>query len=221
VTFRPADLIPVREAFDDSRFVYELKHDGFRALAYIRSGHCQLVSRRGNVYKSFGSLSAALGKLDHEAVLDGEIVVLDSAGRSMFYELLRRRGEPVFYAFDCLSLEGRDLRPLPLIHRKKKLERLVNGHARILYARHVESDGAAFFRLVCEQDLEGIVAKLKHGTYGEGWFKIRNPGYFAVRRATRVVREACRSWPGMNAYDFGDDWQHGVVLEKIIRWPIS
>ena len=104
-----------------SRFVYELKHDGFRALAYIRPGHCQLVSRRGNVYKSFGSLSAALGKLDYEAVLDGEIVVLDAAGRSQFYELLRRRGEPVFYAFDCLSLDGRDLRPLPLIQRKKKL----------------------------------------------------------------------------------------------------
>ena len=175
--FRPAELTPVRDAFDDSRFVYELKHDGFRALAYIRSGHCQLVSRRGNVYKSFGSLSAALGQLDYEAVLDGEIVVLDPAGRSQFYELLRRRGEPVFYAFDCLSLDGHDLRPLPLIQRKKKLERVVKGHARILYARHVESDGAAFFRLVCQQDLEGVVAKLKHGAYGEGWFKIRNPGY--------------------------------------------
>jgi bifunctional non-homologous end joining protein LigD len=201
VRFRPADLTPVRDAFDDSRFVYELKHDGFRALAYIRSGHCQLVSRRGNVYKSFGSLSAALGQLDYEAVLDGEIVVLDAAGRSQFYELLRRRGEPVFYAFDCLSLDGRDLRPLPLIQRKKKLERLVKGHARILYARHVESDGAAFFRLVCQQDLEGVVAKLKHGTYGEGWFKVHKSRLFAVRGPARVVREASRSGTGMNDGD--------------------
>ena len=59
---------------------------------------------------------------------------------------------PYFTPSIALSLEGRDLRPLPLIQRKKKLERLVKSHARILYARHVESDGVAFFRLVCEQE---------------------------------------------------------------------
>ena len=104
-------------------------------------------------------------------------MVLDGSGCSQFYTLLRHRGQPVFYVFDCLSLNGVDLRPLPLLERKRKLERLVRGHPHILFARHVEREGTAFFRLVCEQDLEGVVAKLRDGAYGEGWFKIRNPAY--------------------------------------------
>ena len=175
--FRPADPILRRHPFDDDRFVFELQHDGFRAVAHVTPDGCQLVSRRGNVYKSFRSLSESLGTLGRAAVLDGEIVVFDATGRPQFYDLLRRRGEPVFYAFDCLSLDGLDLRSLALIERKQMLERLVTGHPRILYARHVERDGHALFALVCEQDLEGIVAKRREGTYGQDWFKIRNPGY--------------------------------------------
>jgi ATP-dependent DNA ligase len=57
------------------------------------------------------------------------------------------------------------------------LERLVTGHPRILYARHIEHDGSALFKLVCEQDLESIVGKRRDGAYGQDWFKIRNPKY--------------------------------------------
>jgi ATP-dependent DNA ligase len=64
----------------------------FRAIANITPEHCQLVSRRGNVYKSFQGLQESLGSLDCKAVLDNEIVVLDEHGRPQFYELLRRRG---------------------------------------------------------------------------------------------------------------------------------
>src|SRR5438067_1602596 len=107
-----------------------------------------------------------------------EIVVLDPDGRPRFYDLLRRRGDPVFYAFDCLSLEGRDLRMRPLIERKRILARLVRDQPGILYAQHFDGDqGSALFSLACEQDLEGIVAKRKDAAYGDGWFKIRNPGY--------------------------------------------
>jgi bifunctional non-homologous end joining protein LigD len=95
-TFRPADPIQRREPFDDPRFIYELKHDGFRALAHITPNDCRLISRRGNVYKSFASLRESLLSLKRKTVLDGEIVVLDGTGRPQFYELLRRRGEPVF-----------------------------------------------------------------------------------------------------------------------------
>jgi bifunctional non-homologous end joining protein LigD len=173
-TFRPADPIQRREPFDDPRFIFELKHDGFRALAHVTPNDCRLISRRGNVYKSFGSLRASLMNLNCEAILDGEIVVLDSAGRPQFYELLRRRGEPVFYAFDVLTLDGRDLRSLPLLERKNILRRVVSKHPRILYARHFERSGCDLFRLVCDQDLEGIVAKRRDAVYGEDWFKIRN-----------------------------------------------
>jgi bifunctional non-homologous end joining protein LigD len=109
--------------------------------------------------------------------LDGEIVVLNGSGRPQFYELLRRRGEPVFYAFDVLMLDGRDLRSLALVERKKILRRVVNKHPRILYAHHFERNGCDLFRLVCEQDLEGIVAKRRDAAYGEDWYKIRNPKY--------------------------------------------
>jgi bifunctional non-homologous end joining protein LigD len=129
------------------------------------------------VYKSFGPLRDSLRSLKCEAILDGEIVVLDGTGRPQFYDLLRRRGEPVFYAFDCVMHRGRDIRALPLLRRKAILERIVRNHPRILLARHFERDGCALFRLVCEQDLEGIVAKRKDGAYGVDWLKIRNPAY--------------------------------------------
>ena len=169
------------EPFDHDGYIFELKMDGFRALAHVGLDETRLVSRRGNVYKSFPDLCAAIHiEMDCEAVLDGEIVCLDCEGRPHFYELLRRRGhaEPVFYAFDLLWLDGEDLRPRPLIERKRLLRSIVPGQpSAMLYANHIERTGIDFFRLTCEQDLEGIVAKLKHGTYGEGWFKIRNPRY--------------------------------------------
>jgi bifunctional non-homologous end joining protein LigD len=115
--------------------------------------------------------------LNCEAVLDGEIVVLDGTGRPQFYELLRRRGEPVFYAFDVLMHGGQDLRVLPLIERKKILRRVVKKHPRILYAEHFERNGRDLFRVVCEQDLEGVVAKRRDAAYGVDWFKVRNPNY--------------------------------------------
>ncbi len=87
--------------------------DGFRALAHAGPDETRLVSRKGNVYKSFPGLSMAIRThLHREAVLDGEIVILDSEGRQQFYDLFRRRGrgEPVLYVFDLLCLDGQDLR---------------------------------------------------------------------------------------------------------------
>ena len=84
----PARLTLVREPFDHTEFLFELKHDGFRALAYISEGHCELVSRRRNPYKSFGELRSHLAGLKvKNAVIDGELVCLDAEGRSIFNEL--------------------------------------------------------------------------------------------------------------------------------------
>jgi bifunctional non-homologous end joining protein LigD len=121
-----AQLTFVRQPFDDSNFLFELKHDGFRALAYISDGQCELISRRRNSYKNFGELRGHLAKLKvKSAVIDGELVCLDSEGRSIFNELLHRKGRPTFYAFDLLYLNGRDLRQLPLLERKEKLRALI------------------------------------------------------------------------------------------------
>jgi bifunctional non-homologous end joining protein LigD len=180
-TFVPANPTVRREAFDREDYIFELKMDGFRALTYVDKHDTSLVSRKWKVYKSFVQLACAIHiDLDYRAVLDGEIVMLDEEGRPQFYELLRRRGrdEPVFYAFDVLWLDGDDLRERPVIERKRLLRRIVPQQPSVvLYANHIERYGLAFFRLACERDLEGIVAKLKHGRYSEGWFKIRNANY--------------------------------------------
>jgi bifunctional non-homologous end joining protein LigD len=114
------------------------------------------------------------------AILDGEIVALDSSGVSQFKELLYRRGRAVFFAFDLVWLNGVDLRQTPLIDRKKKLRRLIEGSecSEITYAQHVERDGKLLFQEVCERNLEGIVCKRRMGVYAEhGWLKIKNPHY--------------------------------------------
>ena len=87
-------IIPVRrrDLFESAEWVYELKHDGFRALAYLDAGRCRLVSRRGNEMKRFNDLSACIAEelKVANAVLDGEIVALDGNGRPAFYDLMKR-----------------------------------------------------------------------------------------------------------------------------------
>jgi bifunctional non-homologous end joining protein LigD len=175
--FTPAKLAPLRAPFDDRHFLFELKYDGWRAVAHVGPGECQLVSRQGKLHQSFPKLCRSLALLNRSAVLDGEIVVLDDTGRPHLHDLQQRRGDPILCVFDCLWLDGVDLRTLPLIERKRQLECLVRGHRRILFAGHVEGQGRELFRIACEHNLEGVVAKRKDGAYGRDWFKIRNPGY--------------------------------------------
>jgi bifunctional non-homologous end joining protein LigD len=142
--------------------------DGFRALAYVHDGDCHLISRNGNQFKSFPALAESLPAelRARSAVLDGEIVALDRHGKTQFRDLLFRRGEPGFYAFDLLWCDREDLRCLPLIDRKGRLLSIVpQRDERLLYCDHVEQDGEKLFRLACQHDLEGIVAKWKSGLY--------------------------------------------------------
>src|SRR6516162_7617512 len=172
----------VRQPFDHSDYIFELKHDGFRAIAYLQNGESKLVSRNQRNL-GFESLKKALATLPVQtAILDGEIVCLDGKGVSQFNQLLSREGEPVFYAFDLLWLDGEDLRQGPLIERKKRLARLVRAAKcpRLLYAQHVLQYGKPFFAEICSRDLEGIVAKRKLGIYKDdapGWLKLKNPTY--------------------------------------------
>ena len=175
-------LSRVAAAFDDADFLFELKRDGFRCLAYIAEGRCDLVARRTNYYQRFDSLKAALAKLKAKtAILDGELVCLDDEGKSRFNQLLRRRAEPAFYAFDLLWLNGKDLRQLPLIERKKRLRQLIGKSdcERIIYVQHIEMCGCVLYRAICKKDLEGIICKKKNGTYSVSgqWLKVLNPNY--------------------------------------------
>jgi bifunctional non-homologous end joining protein LigD len=120
----------------------ELKIDGFATLAYIENGKCDLVSRNGDTFRNFKDLAQWIGEnLPVEnAVIDGEILCVDDSGRSIFDDLLFRRRECLFFAFDLLYLNGEDLRGLKLIERKARLRRLLRRkRSRILYIDHIET----------------------------------------------------------------------------------
>jgi bifunctional non-homologous end joining protein LigD len=174
----------VREPFDHPDYIFELKHDGFRALAYIQNGECKLISRNENNLR-FNSIQTVLGKLPVEnAIIDGEVVCLDANGTSQFNHLLDRKYKmsPLLYAFDLLWLDGIDLRQQPLVTRKEKLATLIRSSwcARILYAQHIEANGKRLFHEIVARDLEGIVGKRKVSVYkddGTGWLKVKNREY--------------------------------------------
>jgi bifunctional non-homologous end joining protein LigD len=180
---QPLPLTRARGPFSHPDWIFEIKWDGFRSVAYIDGDQCKLVSRSANEFRSFPllneSLASALGS--RSAVLDGEIVCLDRRGKPQFKDLLFRRGEPRFVAFDLLRLDSEDLRYTPLIERKAKLRALIgNNTQRLLYCEHVETEGEKLFALACKKDLEGIVAKGKYDPYIAGharWMKIRNTAY--------------------------------------------
>ena len=181
----PMDLIQVSAPFDDPDFLYEVKFDGFRALAYVEGGQCKLVSRKGHIYRRFADLCQAIaaGLKVQNCILDGEIVCLDDQGRSRFHDLMFHRGEPYFYAFDLVWKDGVDLRELPLVERKANLKELVpHPPSRLLYLDHVEDQGVELFTRCCKLDLEGIVAKPKDSPYWKLdrkplWIKVKNPDY--------------------------------------------
>jgi bifunctional non-homologous end joining protein LigD len=198
-------LASLREPFDLPEWLFELKYDGFRALATVGALTC-LVSRHQHVYKQYTDLCAALTAdlQGRSAVLDGEIVCLDDTGRPLFYELLHRRRPTYYYAFDLLELDGQNLRSWPLVQRKRILRPLIpQSSSRLLYADHVDGTGVQLYHATCANDLEGIVAKWKHGHYYYGseqppdrrltlhasnpttasrltWLKIKNPTYTQI-----------------------------------------
>jgi bifunctional non-homologous end joining protein LigD len=178
----PLTLSRRREPFDDPEWIFKLKHDGFRSIAYVSDKNCQLVSRSNNVFQRFMPLCTSLGQLRvKNAILDGELICIDGEGVSQFNQLMFRRGVPYFYAFDLLWLNGRDLRQLPLIQRKERLRSLIlkANNPALLFADYIPEFGVDFFRMVCEKNLEGIVAKHRDSCYDRSarWIKIKNLDY--------------------------------------------
>jgi len=215
-------LSRARAPFSHADWLFEIKWDGFRALLYSDKDGVRLVSRNGNVFKSFSALCEELARdvKGRRCVLDGEIVCLDPDGKPQFRDLLFRRTEPMFYAFDILWDEhaitddveeqrrfrtGEDLRYLPLIDRKLRLHAVVPKRGeRLLYCDHIDRDGEGLFGLACEHDLEGIVAKRKSDPYlseHATWLKIRNHNYSQwIGREALFERERGRD-PDFQVWD--------------------
>jgi bifunctional non-homologous end joining protein LigD len=179
---RPLRLTPRPDPFDDPEWLFEPKYDGFRGLLYVGRGGCLIRSRRGNHLSRFDDLCHAVRtELPvREAILDGEVVALDEHGRQNFRALLAGRGNLHYAAFDALWVNGRDLRALPLVRRKRALHRLVWATSTPLsQVFAIEERGKDLFAAAQRIDLEGIVAKRKGDPYAPAtvWYKIRNPAY--------------------------------------------
>jgi bifunctional non-homologous end joining protein LigD len=170
--------------FDDDEWIFEIKWDGYRAIAEINKGSVRLYSRNGNNFEhAYPVVADQLKKIRTEAVLDGEIIVLNDKGLPEF-QLLQHydenRHRPIqFYVFDILSLKGKSTCDLPLVERKKLLEGLIPKNEVIKYSDHITAKGKAFFNAGKKKDLEGIMAKKADSQYYPGrrtneWLKIKN-----------------------------------------------
>jgi len=179
--------------FSDPNWVFEPKYDGIRALAIIRSNSVALRTRTGHdVTARYPELAELPRRVRGDAVLDGEIVCLDAEGRSNFQELQQRIGlqsprdiarkakqHPAsFVGFDVLVRGSRDLRELPLSHRREELEGLVRPGGALLLSPQTDADGVELFETALRQGWEGIIAKRKASPYRSGrseeWLKIKS-----------------------------------------------
>ena len=173
----------VDEPFDDDDWVYEIKWDGYRAIAEIKNGEVDLYSRNLNSFnQKYKPVAAALKDLDKDMILDGEIVVLDNQGRSDFHSLQNfgrsGKGQLIYYVFDLIYFEGKDLTGLPLKVRKEILKNILPDIPAIRYNDHIPKDGKAFYKLAGEKQLEGIIAKNIQSKYyrnkrSKEWLKLK------------------------------------------------
>ncbi|OQP56990.1 DNA ligase [Niastella vici] len=184
----PKGIIPMLatltdDAFDDKDWIFEIKYDGYRAVAYINDNDVTIMSRKNLSFnKKFPPVVEALQELGLEAVLDGEIVALNEEGKSEF-QLLQQwqktgEGELIYYAFDLLWLNGYNLMDLPLYERKAILQHILPEHPMVRYSDHIEQKGKEFFEAAIQQGLEGIMAKTIDGPYTptvrtRQWLKIK------------------------------------------------
>ncbi len=190
---RPMLATPVAKAFDGPDWLFEIKWDGYRAVAFMDDGRVRLISRTQN------DLTAQFPELGHlaefvkaqRAILDGEIVALDKEGRPSFSLMQQRTGfQPgkrrlpgregvrvVYYAFDLLYIDGFDLRRVALEQRKRLLEERIKAGDIIHFSDHYPEKGLDLFEAAKQRGLEGIVAKKRSGAYEEkrsrDWLKIK------------------------------------------------
>lgn len=180
---KPMLATKASEVFEKSGWIYELKWDGYRALANINNGKVDLYSRNGISFnQKFEPLFQHLKQIPHDVILDGEIVSLDAQGRPVFQNLQNYqrdgRGELRYYVFDILFLNGHNIMHLPLLERKTLIPSVVEDIPQVLYCDHVESMATAFYEQAVAAGMEGIIAKKADSEYVPGfrtanWLKIK------------------------------------------------
>ncbi|HXB91637.1 MAG TPA: DNA ligase D [Puia sp.] len=173
----------VDQPFDEPGWQYEIKWDGYRAVAFCNKGKLELVSRNHKSFnEKFYSVYNSLKALGLQAVLDGEIAVLNSKGATSFGALQNWRseadGDLVYYVFDILWLNGHDLMGLPLYRRRAILHSILPEEGTIRESRNFETSATEFLAAAAKMGLEGIIAKKTDSEYhpgdrGRDWLKIK------------------------------------------------
>jgi bifunctional non-homologous end joining protein LigD len=184
----PSKLSPmlatlIDKPFDDEGWQYEIKWDGYRTFAFCNKKKVELKSRNDKSFnEKFYPVHKALQEWNINAVIDGEVVVLDENGKSNFGALQNWRseadGEIYYYVFDLLWFNGKDLMQIPLTQRRIVLEQLITENNIIRLSKNFEVSGTAFFETAKKMGLEGIIAKKSDSTYSPGnrskeWLKIK------------------------------------------------
>jgi bifunctional non-homologous end joining protein LigD len=181
----------VDEPFDDPNWVYEVKWDGYRALAFMDKNGAELISRNNIPFDKYYPINKLLNNWKINAVIDGEILVLNDKGVSDFGALQNWRSEAdgnlVYYVFDLLWYEGKNLMGLPLIQRQAILKEIMPANDdRIRQSKVFAANGIEFFEAAERIGLEGIIAKKADSAYtsdlrSKEWLKIK------VQRRQEVV----------------------------------
>lgn len=184
----PANIVPMAatpstEPFNDVHWCFEIKLDGFRIVAYINDGNVTLQTRNLKDYTSkFTQITSALQKWKHNAVLDGEVVMLNDRGVSDFNSLQNWRSDndgPLYYfVFDLLWLDGKDYMNEPLYRRKSALKNILPKSPIIIYQSEIDTYGVAAFKMAQGEGLEGVVAKRIDSIYRpsirtKDWLKLK------------------------------------------------
>jgi bifunctional non-homologous end joining protein LigD len=171
------------EAFDDKNWIFEIKWDGYRAVADLSEEEPQFYSRNGISFLSkFKKVANDFSKQQHKMILDGEIVAYDSQGKPNFQLLQQVMDNPdlalVYQVFDLLWLNGHSTENLPLIQRKELLKEALIETEGIRYSDHVTENGISFFEEMNKMKLEGMMAKKANSVYIENsrttdWLKVK------------------------------------------------
>ena len=186
---RPAEYAPMLATLSEelptgAGWLYEVKWDGYRALATVRTSEVELTSRRGNsLTERFASVARAIpGALrTPHCVLDGEVCALDERGRTSFSEMQQGSGALVFYVFDVLEIDGRPVIELPFHQRRERLRELLEPGHEVVRLSETFEDGQALLEATREQELEGVIAKRADALYQPGkrtrdWLKVKSHG---------------------------------------------
>lgn len=170
--------------FDDRNWIFEIKWDGYRIVATRKGDEKKLLSRNGNPYdEKFRTIHEELQKIEHDFVMDGEVVVLDPEGKSDFQALqhldAQAMGRLYYYVFDLLWLDGYLLQDVPLVQRKELLQQMLpDGLQRIRYCDHIPEKGKLLFDQMKKLQMEGMIAKRAQSKYHPGkrsdeWLKVK------------------------------------------------